>query len=428
MTFLAPGWIALAAVTSLAVAVIHLIAWRQPRAVKLPTARFVPDEPARRAARTIRPADLALLALRVSILMAGGVAMARPTLSPSPEGEATVVAIERSAAIADTAALRDNIRDALPAGRTAFVVFDTTATILENQDAAMADVLRAGAGDRTSLTVGLVAAIREARRLTSDYESVEIVLASTFSRASFDRATQGVRGTWPDSIRVVRQPRAAEELIPVSVEITGSGDDPVAAGIRLAQSNGLLRGASRIVRHAVSASDRAWVDTGRVLVIWPRAEANITDRVDGIHAGGFTAIGHFRRQPLGDSGRVMARWLDGAPAATESKLGSGCVRTIGFDMADVGDFVLTPAFQRLASVLTAPCGGNRAQGAAADSIIAALIAPSTLTPASAMPDESRRPNRLAAMLMVLAIIFALGELVLRRRGTALISRAVEQGA
>ena len=72
MNFLAPGWIAIAAVASVAVAAIHLIAWRQPRAVKLPTARFVPDEPARRAARTVRPADPALMALRIVILMAGG--------------------------------------------------------------------------------------------------------------------------------------------------------------------------------------------------------------------------------------------------------------------------------------------------------------------------------------------------------------------
>ncbi|HWP71906.1 MAG TPA: BatA domain-containing protein, partial [Gemmatimonadaceae bacterium] len=120
MTFLAPAWLGLAAGAALAVVAIHLIAWRLPRVVVFPTARFVPDEPARRAARTVRPSDLGLLALRVGIIMAGGLALARPRLDAKPGGTALVVAIERSS-LGDTTALRDSLRTLPAAERTSII-------------------------------------------------------------------------------------------------------------------------------------------------------------------------------------------------------------------------------------------------------------------------------------------------------------------
>src|SRR5687768_6179498 len=290
MTFLAPGWIALAAAASLVVAAIHLIAWRLPRTVELPTARFVPDEPARRAARTIRPADLALLALRVAILMAGGVAMARPAIESSPAGRATVIALDASAAVGDTSALLDSLRQIPRAEGTSFVVFDTTAQVVGSE----ADVMRRASGRRTpeaSLSVGMLAAIREARRLSGDYEHVDIVLVSPFTRGSFDAATAGVRALWPDSVRVIRVAAAVQTPRPAVIDLPSGGDDPVVAGIRLAKSNGLLRGGARVIRDLATMRDSAFADSGRVLVIWPRAAAGSTkERVDGVHAGGYTAV------------------------------------------------------------------------------------------------------------------------------------------
>jgi hypothetical protein len=122
---------------------------------------------------------------------------------------------------------------------------------------------------------------------------------------------------------------------------------------------------------------------------------------------------------------VIARWADGAPAARESTLGSGCIRNIGFDVPDLGDFVLTTSFQRLVSVLIAPCGGHFDRSIAADSVIAALSAAPAIRGAGRLPDESSGPNRLAALLMALAILLALAELALRR-GTR--TAPVEQAA
>lgn len=423
MSFLAPGWIALAAAASLLVTAVHLIAWRLPRTVVLPTARFVPDEPARRAARTIRPADLLLLALRVAIFMAGGVALARPVITSNPGGQATVVAIEGSAAIADTADLLTAVRSLPRADRMSFVVFDTTATLVDGEEAVARVLSQPRASG--SLSVGLLAAVREARRLSSDYESVRVVLVSPFTRGSLDEATEGIRRTWPDSIPVRRVAAAARAPERTLIELSGTRDDPVLAGLRLARSNGFVRGTSRVLRGVVSAPDSAWVDSGRVLVEWPAATIGAADRVDGVHAGGHTAIGHFVARPIGDSGRVVARWVNGRAAAREVGVRSGCIRTIGFDVPDVGDFVLTPSFQRLAAELVGPCGGSAGEigEVLPDSIVASLAAGLPNAPTTAKTDDVGAPNRAAAVILLVAILLLLLETVVRRRTGGLVTVA-----
>jgi hypothetical protein len=197
----------------------------------------------------------------------------------------------------------------------------------------------------------------------------------------------------------------------VAFDVTG--DDPVVAGVRLADSHGLLSGSSRVVRGVPTASDSSVASGGGSLILWPRVRDGV-DRVDAVHASDATAIGHFVRSSLTDSGRVIARWADGTPAARESALGSGCVRDVGFDVPDLGDLVLTTSFQRLVSVLVAPCGERFDGSIVADSLIAALAATPTARAVVRLPDESSGPDRLAAMLMALAILLALAELALRR--------------
>jgi len=413
MTFLAPAWIALAAGAALAVVAIHLIAWRLPRTVALPTARFVPNEPARLAARAIRPSDFVLLALRVAIILAGGLALAKPRLGVAPSGSGTVIAIDGS--IGDTAAIRDSLRGIPDTDVTRFVVFDTAVQVLSDEASAVRAIVSDDDSTKTSLTVGLLAAIREAKLLRRNYESVRVVLVSSLARGQFDQATEGVRATWSDSIRIVRIPVAARDVQPAHVEFDVTADDPVVAGIRLAHSHGLLEGSSRVVRGSPTASDSTFASSGKTLVLWPRLRENAVESVDAVHAGDATAIGHFRRSPaVSDSGRVIARWVDGDPAAHETMLGTGCVRTIAFDVSDPGDFVLTTSFQRLVSVLVAPCGQQFDREVAADSVVEALVAPSAGRSTTRLPDESGGPNRLAALLMALAILLAIAEMTLRR--------------
>jgi hypothetical protein len=413
MSFLSPGWILAAGVASAVVAVMHLIAWQLPRAFPLPTARFVPDEPARRAARTIRPSDLLLLALRVAMLMAVGFALAGPVFRATPAGTARVIAVGRSA---DTAAIRERLA-LIPRGdQTVFVVFDTATSLASDEGAALS--LAADSGAHQSLSTGLLAAIREARVLARDYENVGITLVSTFDRRAFDAATAGVRAMWPDSIHIERLPLAAEIEAVSSVDIAGETEDPVVAGIRLAEANGLVRGSTRVNRSTLGVDDSASAAAGTAVVIWPRIPRDDGQRVDGVHAEGATAIGHFIRASLPDSGTVVARWVDGTAAAVERRVGQGCIRTVGFDVPDVGDFALSAGFQRIASALLAPCGGREPARVASDSLIAALAGEPPQPTTVRMPDERATANRLAAALMTLAVLLSISELMLRRRPPA----------
>ena len=403
MSFAAPAWIGLAAVASLGIVAIHLIAWRLPRTVILPTARFVPDEPARRAARTIRLADIALLALRVAVVMIAGVAMARPAFESRPTGSATVIAV---AAGVDSAARANGVSGIPPSGRTSYVVFDTTARVLSEP----AELRGSQASDGHSLTVGLLAAIREARRLQQDYDTVRIALVAPFTRGSFDDATGQVRALWSDSIHAIRTPLPVRSLAPARVEFLASGDDPVVAGIRLAKANSLIRGDSRVVREGIAPAP----DSGQAVVLWPRKSPNDSGHIDAVWAAGMTAIGEFTPIPLEDSGTVIARWSNGAPAAREVRRGSACLRAIGFDVSPIGDFVLSPSFQRLSAQLLAPCGGMPDSELASDSLLTMLSSPSNEVSASGRLSGDSR-NRTAAIVMMLAMLLGMAELVVRRR-------------
>jgi hypothetical protein len=406
MRFTAPGWIWVAALTSIAVIAIHLIAWRQPRTAILPTVRFVPDEPARRAARTIRLADLVLLALRVALVMCGGLAMARPVFGSRPAGSATVIAV---ASVVDSAARRDSI-DGISrgSGHTSVVVFDTTAQVMSG-DAALRESPRRV---DHSLSVGLLSAIREARRLKTQYDTVRIAVVAPFTRSSFDNATAEVRALWPDSIRLIRMPMPDRTRDAGLVEFAATGDDPVVAGIRLAQATGLIRGRSRVVREGRAPAP----DSGQSVLLWPSASPDGNGHVDAVYAGGITAIGQFTPVPMNDSGTVIAWWGNGAPAARESRQGFGCIRAVGFDAPEVGDFVLTPSFQRLAAQLLAPCGDMQTAELASDSILARLAELPNGSKATAQGSSESR-NRMAAIIMVLATLLGLVELLVRRNSS-----------
>ncbi len=404
MSFAAPAWLAVAALASLGVVAIHLIAWRQPESVSLPTARFVPDEPARRATRTVRLSDLALMALRVAIVLLAGVGMARPSRDRARSGAARVIVVERRPMRADIP-LADTIR-ALMADRVVSVIaFDTAAQAVDVESA----LAPANGAAHPSLSSGLVAGIREARRLAGIHERVDIVLASSFPEGAFDAATRAIRATWPDTMRLVRFP-PAESPPAGSVDVRSHGDDPVAAGIRLAVSQGLARGTARVLRDPPTPDDSAWIAPGRVLVVWPR-EVDAAATVEAIHAPGATVVGYFSRGSGGDSGRVVARWTNGDPAAREVPWRGSCLRTIGFDVPDVGDLTLTPSFQRLAAELVGPCGGSWSMATLSDSALHAFADPPSTAAVAVTPGPA--VNRLAAVLVALAALLAVAEMFVR---------------
>lgn len=433
MTLLAPGYLAAAAIAGLVVLVWHLIAWRQPPDAPLPTARFVPDEPARRSARAIRPSDLALLALRLGVLGLAGLALARPVMETPRSGLARVVAVERSRAVATPAEARDSALGWLEGATTGVVIaFDTAAAVVPT--GALDDTATSAHAGR--LSPALVAAIREAERLRTRHEQVELAIVSPFDAGAWDAATRDIRALWPDSIHLVRVAAAAEASPEASIDIRADDEDPVAAGLRLALAHRTVRPvvASRVVRGALEPSDTTWAQDGdRLLVHWPSlppSAAALTGSetepgVSGVHAGDATLPGHFRGRELEPGGTAVAWWLDGRVAARESPLGQGCVREIGFDVPDEGDLTLTPGFQRLAATLLAPCGVARGQGAATASMLAALAAPTDSSSASlrraaraGIDPSFVQPNRLGAALLGAALALLIVEHLVRRRRRA----------
>lgn len=438
MTFLAPGFLVATLVAALVTVALHFIAWRRPDDLLLPTARFVPDRSSRRSARAARPSDLPLLLLRLAVLGLLGVALAKPVLTPRRAGVARVVAIDRSGTVADLAAARDSaLAFTNGADATEIIVFDTAARVQSPAELSATDTLRTPG--RSSLSVALVTLLRRAELLRARHERVELAIVSPFTAELFDAATLPLRDLWPDSIRTIRVAAASAPTDMGAVTIRAADDDPVAAGVRLAVAHGLVDRAAqaRLVRGAPTRADSAWVREGeRVLLHWPdssgiaagreiRAAAADTsgreEAVRGILVGDRAVVGHFRALALDDTGAVVARWLDGTPAARQVPLGRGCVRHVGFDVPREGDLTLSPAFRRAAAALLDRCVGPATTTPVPDTQLARL--------ASGDPDAPRGvdarqdavssgliggTDRLRAALMAMAIGLALLELLVRQ--------------
>jgi len=419
VTFLAPWLLAAAAAAAAGVVALHLLAWQRPRAAPLPTARFVPDRPARAASRSRRPQDLLLLALRVLLLLLVGAAFARPVLVPERRPVVRVIGVDVSRAVANVGDVRDSARAALRPG-DALVLFDSAAHAVRGELDDTLAALRATRG-RGSLSAALVAALREAASLAGRADSVELVLVSPLAEEEMDAATRELRSLWRGRVRLARVAPAPADSLPVTAAVRAAPDDPVRAAAGLA---GLLRpdAPARIVRGALTSADTVWARGGaRVLVHWPpvasapawrrRAAA---DTVGAVVAAAGAVVASFARPWRVPAGRAVAWWVDGEPAAAERPLSRGCVRDVAVPVPTVGDEALTPAFQRLVATLAEPCGGARQLAVVDDGVAAWMAGPGTLY----VPPRTDRGTAgvpLVRWLFVAAFVVATAELLLRRR-------------
>jgi hypothetical protein len=114
-------------------------------------------------------------------------------------------------------------------------------------------------------------------------------------------------------------------------------------------------------------------------------------------------------------GRAVARWSDGAPAAVETPLGNGCLRTVGVGIPAAGDLPLRPAFQRVVRGLMAPCGVAISAAPADSATVARLIGSERLAAASALGGRGDRTSPLVPWLLGVALACALAELFVRAR-------------
>lgn len=400
MTLLAPWVFALGAALGLVVVALHFLTTRRPPARVLPTARFVPVAEARAVSRASRPSDVLLLVLRVLAVLLVSAAFARPVLDAPGPAVRSVVLVDVSRAVADTAVAMDSARAWLTEGG-AVVPFG-------------------GASARASLSAALVVGQREAARVARGADSVRMVVVAPFTQAHFDAATQSLRDQWPGALTLVRVPTRMDSAVrAVPQLVTSLADDPLAPALGALP---VRRGgqAVRIVRARASAADSSWArDAGAVLMEWPLSSGEV--RADGVVVTGATPttlVAPLARLPLPPGALVRARWRDGTPAVSEGTLGAGCIRHVGVGVPMAGDLTLRDPFMRFLTRMVAPCGAETG-AVLADSALAAFADESrgASVAASFLVRATSRETQLAAWLLAAALGLLLGEWALRRRGT-----------
>lgn len=379
MTFLAPGFFYASLAVAAAVVALHFIVTRQPRAGILPTARFVPDLPATATARATRPSDLLLMLLRVLIVLAAGAGLAKPVIKPSRGMQARVILADVSRSSKDSTAVRDSV-ESLYRNHDAIVEFDSSARLVTADSIAS---LRFSRG-RGNLSAALIAALRAGSSLRDRADSLELVIVSPFAAEEFDAATDSVRKLWKGSARIVR---------------AGGRESTVG---------------SSAVETKPSVS---WSASSRPPGAVPRA---IRDTIGGVLAGDALLVASFERRWTypADSIRgaeVIARWIDGGPAAIERESGNTCARSVSVPITPVGDLVLRNDYKRFVTAVSGDCVARTSTIPANADKIARLAGSGGLAPREAFKPRSDVHSSLAPWLLGLAIAAAIAELLVRGR-------------
>jgi hypothetical protein len=112
---------------------------------------------------------------------------------------------------------------------------------------------------------------------------------------------------------------------------------------------------------------------------------------------------------------VIARWVDGEPAAIEKPDGDGCVRSVAIPVTPVGDFVIRHDFVRFVVSLSRPCAQITSLIPADPAVVAKLERKGGLAPRAAFQPLTDVRSDLAPWLFALAIAAAIMELFVRRR-------------
>jgi hypothetical protein len=420
MSFLAPWAFVAGVVAAAGILALHLLTTRRPPPAPLPTARFVPESDVRAVARARKPTDLLLLALRVMAVLAIGTAFARPVLDAEGPSVRTIVALEWTRAVADTAEALRLARAEISEGG-AVIVFDTAARELTLSDSLRE--LSAPSVAQAELSPVFPAALAAAERIARGADSVRLVLVSALSAGALDAATHAWREAWPGRIDV-RTLRAVVDTArgPAIVFRSPLADDPLAPAIARARAN---RGAHpiRVVRGPVSDDDGRWLTASGngVLFMWPAlADSTLPDAVTVFGANGtMTLVAPLQRDAVGvESGkRVLARWRDGAPAVTEMDRGGSCVRSTSVRLPVAGDLTLRESFAELLDRVLEPCGGARSLPL--DSAGGAFLTrPGALAPAQALVQRTLGNRTLPLVLLALAALLLGVEQLLRRRAAA----------
>jgi len=373
-----------------------------------------------------------------------------------------VILVDVSRSARDSIAIRDSVR-AIYRNQDAVVLFDSSARLVTQNIGDSLGTLRPTTR-RGNLSAALIAALRAGSALRDRADSLELVIVSPFAREELDAATDTIRELWPGKARLVRvaAPAVDTAATPASLTITGAADDPLAVTVALARAtagaSGLIdrgtaeegrRGMSSEGAAAASAAARPRGAASRkatlqarapeediprrppsefALIGWPAstrprfaAPRPARDTVGGVMADEAVVVSTFERQWTfpPDSLRgaeVIARWVDGEPAAVEKSEGVGCVRSVAIPVTPVGDFVIRRDFVRFVASLSRPCAQITSIIPADPAEVAKLEGKGGLASRTAFQGLTSGHSSLAPWLFVLALAAAIGELLVRRRG------------
>ena len=415
MTFLAPWALAIGGSAAAGTVLLHLVARQRPAAYVLPTTRFIPDRRTLVSRVATRPRDLVLLALRLVLLLSAAAAFARPVLAPSRGARARLVVLDRSGSVETARAAIERARALLADGvPTRMMVLDSSATYVADAAHALDSLGRDSSrgGRLASLTTGLVAARRAGPMLGADADSVELVLVSPVMREQLDAATDSVRAAWPGRITMARVDARTDSAKAWSLDRGVSLDDPLGPALAHFPISATPT-AVRLVRGTLGTRDSAVARAGGAVVRWDRIAAPM--RATALAMGDDVVVATMARGSPPARGRVIARWSDGAAAATEETLGAGCIREVAIGVPPAGDLPLRPTFQRVARGLMAPCSGATASLPADSASVARLAGTGALASGDALLGRERPASTIVPWLLGLALACALAELALRAR-------------
>lgn len=376
MSFLAPGFLIAAAAAACGIIALHLIVRRRPRATLFPTARFVPAQPVAARRRAIDLPDLLILLLRVFVVMLVGAALAQPVLVGARKNIVRIVAADVSGSVASVSEVRDSVRAAHKAGDVV-IAFDTIARMVIAPDS----ITRLSVTENHlpgSLSAGLIAAMRAGSALRDRADSVELLIISPATEDEGDRATIEIRSEWPGRVRLVRV---------AAVQDSGTAtESPVTFA-------GMVRPAFAVARNRIDTVGAVVADGNVVVAPFERRWRFVTDS--------------------SQRARVIARWVDGQPAAIEYDSGGECTKSVLVPLDSAGDIILRPDFVAFRKSLATPCRRARSRS---DSTLALILAggPQGLASTASLPNATGTGSRASRWLILAAIILAIVEMVLRR--------------
>ena len=415
MSWLLPSALAIAGVACVALIAAHFIARDRPVAEPLPTARFVPDRRIHARTTSIALSDLLLLALRIAALAAIGLGIAGPIVAAARGRVARIVLVDRSRSVLSLAEARDSVRAA--GGADVLIAFDSAARTLPAASRAIDSVEKSGATG--SLSAALAAASAAAGAVASRADSIEIVLVTPASAEEIDAAYLSIRALWPGRIHVMRVRPETTNVGPTPMQMPRDADDPVVAGLSLVPSS--VGVPVRVVRGRLGAADSAWGrDSGRVLVHWPATDSAADwpkratiDAIGGVASASGAIVARLPRL-WSVTGRAIARWADGEPAAVERALGAGCIRDVAVLVDPASDVTLRAPFRDFSRALLAPCGGARAFAAVDSATLSMLAGTGRLASARALRGGADESSRFTPWLLALGAVLLLVELAVRR--------------